>query len=111
MNIFQGIPVWEASTSIGAGRSRYQLPITSRPMRQVLITHTATLLDGVGDPEERYWHTDTLSVHLRVRMTAEEIGRLPDGWMDIPAEDRGGHEDRMSRTPPWGLPERDTTWH
>lgn len=96
--------MWEASVSIAfPHQPPYPTATFTRSVGQLVTRHAAILLADVGDPHDRFWHTDSASVHLRVRMRTDEIRLLPNGWREEPAIDRGGHEDRMSLTPPWPL--------
>lgn len=67
----------------------------------LLVDKASELLDGVGDAPAGFWHTDSVSVHIRRPMVQSEMFELPDGWLACPATDRGGREDQMTKSPPW----------
>lgn len=77
------------------------MTVMSTVNRRLLVAECDELLAGVGDPTERWWHTDSVSVHLRVRLTDDEVAMLPAEWLACPAVDRGGREDRMRLEPPF----------
>jgi hypothetical protein len=56
-------------------------------MRQALVLARG-LLDGVG-VGETYQHVVSVALHLRRRLSAVELARLPAGFLDLPAVDAG----------------------
>lgn len=98
--------MWEASASIRPLHGQpYPMSIVGQKLGKVLVDKVRQMLDGVGDHAAGFWHTDSVSVHLRVPMTAAEMELLPDGWISCPAVERGGREDVMTKEPPfqWSL--------
>jgi hypothetical protein len=79
----------------------YPIKLMATENGRMLVAHAQKLLDGAGDPGAGFWHTDSVSVHIRRPMLQSEMSELPEGWLACAAVDRGGREDRMTKMPPW----------
>lgn len=95
-------PVWEVSVSIRRkGQPPYPIKLLTPENGRILVAKCSDLLAGVGDGPAGFWHTDSVSVHIRRPMLQSEMYELPDGWLSCPATHRGGREDQMTKAPPW----------
>lgn len=96
--------MWEVSVSLqGPSTGAFPIQSLTREKGELLVAKCLELLDGVGDAPAGFWHTDSVSVHIRRPMLQSEMFELPDGWLSCPAVDRGGREDQMTKEPPWRL--------
>ncbi len=79
----------------------YPIKLLTRENGRILVAKASELLDGVGDEPAGFWHTDSVSVHIRRPMLQSEMCELPDGWLACPAVHLGGRENEMTKAPPW----------
>lgn len=94
--------MWEVSTSLRrAGSGAYPIKLLTPGNGRLLVEKSSELLSGVGDEPAGYWHTDSVSVHIRRPMFQGEMDGLPEGWLACPATHTGGREDQMTKLPPW----------
>lgn len=91
--------MWEVSTSLSRGGQPYPVGALVPGMGRLLVEAAMNLVDGVGN--ERHWHTDSVSVHIRATLTEAEMAKLPPEWLACPAIDNGGRGEAMSLYPPW----------
>lgn len=86
MTLCNGVPVWHASVSRHGEAG--PVPVkrwTREDMKQALLLARG-LLDGVG-VGETYQHVISVALHLRRRLSAAELARLPAAWLALPAVD------------------------
>lgn len=95
--------MWEVSVSARrqGSASPYPIKLLTPTNGRLLVAKASAVMEGVGDEPAGFWHTDSVSVHIRRPMLQSEMFELPEGWLACPAVDRGGREDRMTKAPPW----------
>jgi len=87
------MPVWHASISWQPRRRTERAVGWPAKVIGKAKKRLRKALDGVGGPLSSYMVTDDdtgVAIHLQRPLTPDEIERLPDGWMSIPATDERG---------------------
>ena len=95
--------MWEVSVSVQrrGNPSPFPIKLLRSETGRMAVEKCKSLLNGVGDEPAGFWHTDSVSVHIRRPMLQSEMFDLPDGWLACPAVHLGGREDQMTKAPPW----------